>query len=802
MTTFDELTPLANAVVASLFNTVWQSLGLVLLVWLCLRLSRRLNAASRYLVWWGALLLIVLLTCLGIARARPRHGPDLPKASAPPTIPTIPTVQARLPAALDGSRVREDARDGVAQPVATQAPAIRAPHAFHGLTVTGRWPMLLLGGCLGLSVLLSSKLVHSLSHLRILKRNAEPVEAACRERFRALLNKHQITRPITLNQSLAITAPMAIGLGKPLILVPAKVLERLEADELDQVLLHEAAHLSRWDDWSNLGQQVLRAFFCFHPAVLWVCRRLSLERELACDDWVVCGRREPKAFARCLVKLAELARMTPESELATGMISSGRQLSRRIEALLDGKRAVSAGVSKIGCATVCLVLGMAGLVVSELPPVIVAQEAASGPRLETALRPQPVDSTKAATEKDEAFAVALKEAEAETEQERAKAEATVAAIDQDLRHQGTSGTGQIVVRVIHLRHISAAQVSRSLQPLLPEKVTIVPDERTNSIIISAPQISIQPLVEALGGLDTGIENPRQLPSATEDEEAVRKLQRKPADLEVQAATAEAVRRQANLIELRRTLDQAATTKKQGDLKTAAQLYEKALCLVSDIGVGVEGESKETMAGLTGARMQLAEDARKAGSPAEAEAQANRLLQVNPTKEVSAWRTDLRPFPPTETEQRAREDLQTRILGSLLETVKHETNAELRAHALVSLPRSEIEAHLDLLNDLVLNDTDSRVRKQALATLTSHHSLASTEAALKLYDQLSGKDSELKLTIIESLGVFPAQYVDRMAVADKAAAKLKRIVKEETDQRLRNQAIQQLGRIAQQLGSGG
>ena len=73
------------------------------------------------------------------------------------------------------------------------------------------------------------------------------------------------------------------------------------------------------------------------------------------------------------------------------------------------------------------------------------------------------------------------------------------------------------------------------------------------------------------------------------------LSAQPSTTEI--ATAEALHRQANMIELRRTLDQAAATQKQGDIKTAAQQYEKALNLVSDIGVGVDRETKEAVAGF-------------------------------------------------------------------------------------------------------------------------------------------------------------------------------------------------------------
>ena len=58
-------------------------------------------------------------------------------------------------------------------------------------------------------------------------------------------------------------------------------------EELKYILLHELAHLRRRDDWTNLAQKVLKALLFFLPSVWWIERRLSLDREMACDDAVL-----------------------------------------------------------------------------------------------------------------------------------------------------------------------------------------------------------------------------------------------------------------------------------------------------------------------------------------------------------------------------------------------------------------------------------------------------------------------------------------------------------------------------------
>ena len=95
--------------------------------------------------------------------------------------------------------------------------------------------------------------------------------------------------------------------------------------ELNSILIHELAHLERRDDWTNLAQKVLRALLFFHPAVWWVERQLSLEREMACDDVVLSRTANPRAYAECLVTVAERSLMRRGLALAQAAVSKMRQ---------------------------------------------------------------------------------------------------------------------------------------------------------------------------------------------------------------------------------------------------------------------------------------------------------------------------------------------------------------------------------------------------------------------------------------------------------------------------------------------
>src|ERR1043165_111030 len=97
------------------------------------------------------------------------------------------------------------------------------------------------------------------------------------------------------------------------------------------------------------------------------------------------------------------------------------------------------------------------------------------------------------------------------------------------------------------------------------------------------------------------------------------------------ASAEAVRRQAARIQLRRTIDEARLAKSRGEIPLAIQKYEAAWTTALGL-LNVDAERKEIQAELIPIRLQLARDDQSRGDLGEADTQIKNALRLDPTND--------------------------------------------------------------------------------------------------------------------------------------------------------------------------
>jgi hypothetical protein len=162
-----------------------------------------------------------------------------------------------------------------------------------------------------------------------------------------------------------VVSAAVLGLGPAVIAVSPAAARRLTDAELDQVLLHEWAHVQRRDDFARLAQIAVRSVAGMHPAVWWIGRRLEIEREIACDDYAVNITGAARSLALCLTKLAEAPQRSVNAVLTPGALVSS-QLTMRVLRLLDPRRNTSTRRSRRLLGSVAAALAVLAVVLSHV----------------------------------------------------------------------------------------------------------------------------------------------------------------------------------------------------------------------------------------------------------------------------------------------------------------------------------------------------------------------------------------------------------------------------------------------------
>jgi uncharacterized protein (TIGR03435 family) len=344
------------AIVAAVLNSLWQAALLAAFVWLALRRISSLNAATRFAIWWATLGAVLFLPAAPgmIESARsaltPRAARPLLQVHAAPPVPIQGTALPPI-VIVEGRKL-----------------------AQWRLWVAALWALIL--------VYRSVQLVGSFVYLWRVKKGAFPSSQS----------HAPIPLPIPMRRSARlllspeIQSPIAVGFFEPAVILPESLRGMLSEHELDHVIRHETAHLERWDDWTNLLARILDAILALHPVALWILRQIEIEREAACDDWVVSGTDSPKHYARSLLHLYEIKSSDrPRGELlAAGMFGNASRLGARIEALLHRGRNFSPRTSfervTLSASALVLVCGLAAL----CPRWVAFAQKSDGPQFEVA----------------------------------------------------------------------------------------------------------------------------------------------------------------------------------------------------------------------------------------------------------------------------------------------------------------------------------------------------------------------------------------------------------------------------------
>lgn len=115
-----------------------------------------------------------------------------------------------------------------------------------------------------------------------------------------------ISREVRIFLSEKIASPLTIGFLKPLILVPVASINHLSVAQLEAILLHELAHIKRYDYLINILLSVAEISLFFNPFTRLFSKHIRKERENSCDDWVLQFQYSASTYAEALLRMAQL----------------------------------------------------------------------------------------------------------------------------------------------------------------------------------------------------------------------------------------------------------------------------------------------------------------------------------------------------------------------------------------------------------------------------------------------------------------------------------------------------------------
>jgi beta-lactamase regulating signal transducer with metallopeptidase domain len=359
---------------AALFVSGWLLKATIVLgfAWVLAKLCARASAAVHHGIWAvaiaGTLLTPMASTWLPPLTIEVPWTADVPVRAGPLT----PEVLTALPSSIHD----EEKAVGIAPPLHSLEPDPMG-RAGGGAAPADRpavsWmSILVLIWAVGV-LLRTSWLALQLGRLRWFSAEAR---AITQERALRLLEHGAaelgLRRCVRLVESSRSAMPVTWGVIRPAILLPVEAREWPE-EQVRIAILHELAHVRRWDYLTCLLAEFAAALYWPHPLVWVARRRLFNAQEQACDDLVLTAGTRPVEYAEHLLQVAR-AFNRERTQMAVGVaLAREVSLKTRVRSILDGHANRRPLNTRSGVAVLLLLAGALVVVASVRPTVGTAE---------------------------------------------------------------------------------------------------------------------------------------------------------------------------------------------------------------------------------------------------------------------------------------------------------------------------------------------------------------------------------------------------------------------------------------------
>ncbi len=289
---------LISALGWTLIHALWQGALFAILLGIVLVLTHSYSSKSRYFI---AVISFGLFAAATVVTFSILYNPEevtlvqsssLSEESSPLSQPESPT-QSEV-------TITETVPPPVAEVSTKSNLLLQAKQYF-----SQHLPLIVTLWMLGVVVLLL-RFLGSLAYIQRLRSyRTELLPASWLEQGEKLKEQLQLKKKVAFLASYKVLTPLAIGIFRPAILLPAQLLSGLSQQQVEAILLHELAHIKRNDYLVNVLQTLIDILFFYHPAIWWMSATIRNERENCCDDMVIAITGETGNYARTLILLKE-----------------------------------------------------------------------------------------------------------------------------------------------------------------------------------------------------------------------------------------------------------------------------------------------------------------------------------------------------------------------------------------------------------------------------------------------------------------------------------------------------------------
>lgn len=267
-------------------------------------------------------------------------------------VPAAPALSRNIDATENKLRSAEWNREFVETPITPVQKAEDIPSESIPVTWQAVVFLIWLVGVLVLSLLLLQRYLF----VKSLLAQSNRANGRLHETLQKCRKLVGVRKKIELRLSKSMLSPAVCGLSKPIILMPAALLDDLSEDKLRAVLIHELSHIKRGDLWVNFMQTILQIIYFYNP-LLWFANAVVRGiREKAVDEMVLTNLGDQaKSYSNTLIDIAEIAFSKPHFSLRlVGVVESKKALSGRIKHILTRPIPKSAKLGLVGMATIII----------------------------------------------------------------------------------------------------------------------------------------------------------------------------------------------------------------------------------------------------------------------------------------------------------------------------------------------------------------------------------------------------------------------------------------------------------------